>query len=175
LQNATPTSIHIMWETTFGDESIVNWGESDGLGNSTLGEAQTGQGNYRIHDVHLTDLSPNTRYYYKTITDSLDSDIYDFITPDSPLYESSLRLIAMSDMQKDWSNPSKFEEIVHEGIIAYLEDDVGGTIPDGTFIKRVNFVEPEYQTNANGVAKAVQCLGGPDTGGTPLWWDVDNK
>jgi hypothetical protein len=130
LQNATPTSIHIMWETTFGDESIVNWGESDGLGNSTLGEAQTGQGNYRIHDVHLTDLSPNTRYYYKTITDSLDSDIYDFITPDSPLYESSLRLIAMSDMQKDWSNPSKFEEIVHEGIIAYLEDDVGGTIPD---------------------------------------------
>ncbi len=51
----------------------------------------------------------------------------------------------------------------------------GGTIPDGTFIKRVNFVEPEYQTNANGVAKAVQCLGGPDTGGTPLWWDVDNK
>jgi len=51
----------------------------------------------------------------------------------------------------------------------------GGTIPDGTFIKRVNFVEPEYQTNANGVAKAVQCLGGPDTGGTPLWWDVNDK
>lgn len=51
----------------------------------------------------------------------------------------------------------------------------GGTIPDGTFIKRVNFVEPEYQTNANGVAKAVECLKGPDTGGTPLWWDVDNK
>jgi hypothetical protein len=51
----------------------------------------------------------------------------------------------------------------------------GGTIPEGTFVKRINFVEPEYQTNGSAVEKAIQCLGGPDTGGTPLWWDVDNK
>ncbi len=48
----------------------------------------------------------------------------------------------------------------------------GGTITG--FIKRVNFVESEYQTNPQGVAKAVKCLKGPDTGGTPLWWDVNN-
>ncbi len=49
----------------------------------------------------------------------------------------------------------------------------GGTITG--FIKRVNFVESEYQTNPIGVAKAVKdCLNGPDTGGTPLWWDVNN-
>ena len=25
LQNVTPTSIHIMWETSGGDENVVHW------------------------------------------------------------------------------------------------------------------------------------------------------
>ena len=76
------------------------------------------------------------------------------------------------DGQEAWS---EFRRTGYPHQFPLKVNNSNGTIPDGTFIKRVNFVAPEYQTNANGVAKAVECLGGPDTGGTPLWWDVDNK
>jgi hypothetical protein len=47
----------------------------------------------------------------------------------------------------------------------------GGKIPG--FVKRVNLVASEYATNKKAVDRAVEKLGGVDTGGTPLWWDVD--
>lgn len=48
-----------------------------------------------------------------------------------------------------------------------------GNIPEGTFIKRVNFPITEYETNTEGVNGGVELLGGPDVGGTALWWDVN--
>jgi hypothetical protein len=47
----------------------------------------------------------------------------------------------------------------------------GGKIPTEKFIRRINFPQLEYATNPQGVARAVQSLGGPDNGGTRLWWD----
>ena len=35
VQNVTPNSIHIMWETLNGEESIVRWGETESLGMTT--------------------------------------------------------------------------------------------------------------------------------------------
>ncbi len=32
LQNVTPTSIHIMWETSGGDENVVHWNAKDNHG-----------------------------------------------------------------------------------------------------------------------------------------------
>ena len=103
LQNATPTSIHIMWESTSGEETIVQWGENSDFGFTTTGDAVNSIDSFQIHDVHLTNLNPDTRIFYKVITESLESDIFDFVTPTSSGFESSLRLVAMSDMQKDWS------------------------------------------------------------------------
>ena len=37
LQNVTPSSIHIMWETTSNDESTVHWGETTELGYTSTG------------------------------------------------------------------------------------------------------------------------------------------
>ncbi len=36
LQDAEPNSIVIMWETTSGEESIVEWGTTEKLGNKDL-------------------------------------------------------------------------------------------------------------------------------------------
>jgi len=47
----------------------------------------------------------------------------------------------------------------------------GGKIPTDKFIRRISFPQLEYATNPAGIARAVQTLGGPDNGGTPLWWD----
>ena len=38
-------------------------------------------------------------------------------------------------------------------------------------VRRLPFPSAEYQTNAAGVATGVSLLGGPDNGGTKLWWD----
>ncbi|HEY8919065.1 MAG TPA: RagB/SusD family nutrient uptake outer membrane protein [Chitinophaga sp.] len=46
-----------------------------------------------------------------------------------------------------------------------------GKIPTETFIRRIAFPQLEYATNPQGVARALQALGGPDNGGTRLWWD----
>jgi len=74
------------------------------------------------------------------------------------------------DGQEAWS---EFRRTGYPKQFPLIVNNSGGTIPDGTFIKRVNFVEPEYQTNPKGVEEALKCLKGPDTGGTPLWWDVN--
>ncbi|KAA2241835.1 SusD/RagB family nutrient-binding outer membrane lipoprotein [Chitinophaga agrisoli] len=47
----------------------------------------------------------------------------------------------------------------------------GGSIPTERFIRRINFPQLEYATNPQGVKRAVAALGGPDNGGTALWWD----
>jgi len=48
----------------------------------------------------------------------------------------------------------------------------GGLIPSAKGIRRLPFSIDEVNSNPAGVAGAVTLLGGPDTGGTPLWWDV---
>ena len=37
LQDAEPNSITVMWETSSGEESTVEWGETANLGNTTSG------------------------------------------------------------------------------------------------------------------------------------------
>ena len=51
------------------------------------------------------------------------SDLYDFVTPPEPSSEASFTIIAMSDMQRDGSNPDKFDEIIHDGVIDYISDE----------------------------------------------------
>ncbi|PIB34661.1 hypothetical protein BFP72_04165 [Reichenbachiella sp. 5M10] len=74
------------------------------------------------------------------------------------------------DGQEAWSEfrrtgyPKKFPNVVNYS---------NGTIDTDEQIKRINFSATELTTNPDGVASGIQELGGPDTGGTSLWWDVD--
>ncbi len=47
----------------------------------------------------------------------------------------------------------------------------GGTIDTKTQIRRLAYPSSEYSTNAAAVQAGVGLLGGPDNGGTKLWWD----
>ena len=114
LQDAQPNSIIIKWETSFGEESVVEWGETNRLGNKAKGKAESiNFGESRIHEVQLTGLERLTTYYYRVITDGLRSDIYQFKTPPFPKDDISFNMVAMSDMQRDHNEPEKFAEI-HE-------------------------------------------------------------
>ena len=123
LQNATPNSINILWETDLYDESIVEWGMYIFLNEMNEGTSFVNYGSSRIHTVQLTDLEPSTRYYYRLVVGDSYSELYDFITPPEPSSEASFKIIAMSDMQRDGSNPNKFDEIIHDGVIDYISDE----------------------------------------------------
>ncbi|MNY01284.1 Susd and RagB outer membrane lipoprotein [compost metagenome] len=51
----------------------------------------------------------------------------------------------------------------------------GNTIPSIPGIRRIPYPQREYDSNNQSVTAAIQLLGGPDNGGTRLWWDVANK
>jgi hypothetical protein len=74
------------------------------------------------------------------------------------------------DGQEAWS---EFRRTGYPKLFPVSVNNSGGTISTEEFIKRVNFVSAEYETNPDGVASGVSCLSGPDNGGTNLWWDID--
>ena len=125
LQDATPNSMYVLWETDSESQSIVEWGEYAFLTEATTGTSFINYGNSRIHTVELQNLEPNTRYYYRVVLGNYESysDLYDFVTPPEPSSEASFTIIAMSDMQRDGSNPDKFDEIIHDGVIDYISDE----------------------------------------------------
>jgi hypothetical protein len=72
--------------------------------------------------------------------------------------------------QEAWS---EFRRTGYPKLFPVVKNLSGGKISTEAFIKRIEFAAGEYSTNSLGVAQGVTLLGGPDTGGTPLWWDVD--
>lgn len=52
------------------------------------------------------------------------------------------------------------------------KDDSNGTIDPSIGIRRMIFPPKEKTLNAVNYQQAVVLLGGPDNGGTPLWWDT---
>ena len=74
------------------------------------------------------------------------------------------------DGQEAWS---EYRRTGFPRLYPVLVNNSAGKINTQAGIKRINMPAPEYRTNKEEVTKAVQCLGGPDNGGTSLWWDVD--
>ena len=130
LQDANPTSISILWETDGLGETVVEWGLTEELGNVTFGTVENSAGNGMIHTVTLEGLTRFTKYYYSVGIGPAGSAVYSFKTPPFASDQESFRIIAMSDMQRDGSFPNKFNEIVHDGIIKYLDDEFEGDLID---------------------------------------------
>ena len=125
LQNAEPTSMHVMWETSTSGASEVQYGITNTLGTTIQASISTGSGISSICDAHLTGLQPATKYYYKAITNVTESSTYHFITPPLKSYEASFNIVAMSDMQQDWQHTSVFKDIVDDNLIPYIQQEYG--------------------------------------------------
>ncbi|MCC8198167.1 MAG: SusD/RagB family nutrient-binding outer membrane lipoprotein [Tannerellaceae bacterium] len=54
-----------------------------------------------------------------------------------------------------------------------LKNDSQGTIPTDLGVRRLTYTLKEQRDNPEGYASAVRMLGGPDTGATHLFWDID--
>lgn len=130
LQDATPNTIIIKWETSNGEESIVEWGTTKKLGKKALGKSEAMNfGDARLHEVQLTGLDRFTEYFYRVRTGKAVSDIHRFKTPPFAEDRESFNLMAMSDMQYDGQFPNKFAEVVEDGVLEYMADTYGGNLP----------------------------------------------
>lgn len=129
LQHAEPTSMVIMWETSSDNSTSVEYGISSALGIVVAGTAITGNGSSQIHTVELTGLTPATRYHYRAITGSVTSAIYEFVTPALASDETGTNLVAISDMQRDWGNPTVFNQVIQNGVLNYVQDSLSNDLP----------------------------------------------
>ncbi|WP_326281935.1 RagB/SusD family nutrient uptake outer membrane protein [Tamlana sp. 2201CG12-4] len=71
--------------------------------------------------------------------------------------------------QEAWS---EYRRTGYPKIFPVVSNQSGGLVDTDIQIRRIPFVDSELSTNPDGVADAVTKLGGPDNGGTRLWWDT---
>jgi hypothetical protein len=130
LQDATPTSIWIGWETTSGSESTVRFGTSpDDLTRTASGRSIPSEGTARIHHTRITGLQPDTVYYYRVETGAAASDIIRFRTPSESSAEQPFRFVAYSDTQGG-PIPSMHTQIINDGVIAFITGEFGPEMSD---------------------------------------------
>ncbi len=68
---------------------------------------------------------------------------------------------------------STFRRTGYPKLFPVVENNSGGTVSSSVQIRRLSYVLTEYNNNKTEVEKGLLLLGGPDNGGTRLWWDVD--
>jgi len=74
------------------------------------------------------------------------------------------------DGEEAWSD---FRRTGYPKLFPVVVNNSGGTISTTKFVKRIPFAADEDANNPKGVATGVTALGGPDNGGTRLWWDAN--
>ena len=130
LQNAEPTSMHVLWESGTAAASEVQYGTTNGLGTTVQATLATGFGLSRICDAHLTGLQPATKYYYKAVTGNTETDVYHFITPPLQSAEASFNIVSTSDMQQWGAHPTVFSDIVNDNLIPYIQQEYGSDLAE---------------------------------------------
>ena len=106
LQNATPSSIVVAWETKGNStECVVEYGTTENLGRSASGTSQTTVEGHLVHHVALNDLPPDSRVWYQVKTGDAAARVHVFRTPALASDEGRQRFVAYSDMQLDNANP----------------------------------------------------------------------
>lgn len=72
--------------------------------------------------------------------------------------------------QEAWT---EFRRTGYPHLFTVVNNNSNGTIDTQIQIRRLAYPQLEYTTNGAAVTAAVQTLGGPDNGGTRVWWDVN--
>lgn len=129
LQDAEPASVWVMWETTSGTGSVVEYGLTAGLGSTANGSAIPSSGTSQIHHTQISGLEPDTVYFYRVRTGNATSQTYSFRTPASASAEQSFRFAAISDTQGG-SNSGKHAQVINQGIIGFIQAQFGPQVHD---------------------------------------------
>ena len=71
--------------------------------------------------------------------------------------------------QEAWS---EYRRTGYPKLFRAIHNTSGGTITTQFGPRRINYVQSEKDGNPDGLATGLTLLGGPDNGGTRLWWDT---
>ena len=66
---------------------------------------------------------------------------------------------------------AEFRRTGYPKLFPVISNQSNGTINTAIQIRRIAYPQSEYNTNKVGVQSGISLLGGPDGGGTKLWWD----
>lgn len=69
---------------------------------------------------------------------------------------------------------AEFRRTGYPQLAPVVENNSGGAVQSGSFIKRLTFSSTEYNENKENLFDAIGLLNGPDRQGTKLWWDKKN-
>lgn len=72
--------------------------------------------------------------------------------------------------QEAWT---EFRRTGYPRLFPVVNNDSGGAIDTKIQVRRLSYPLSEYSANGPAVKAGVALLGGPDNGGTRLWWDVN--
>ena len=72
-----------------------------------------------------------------------------------------------------WEAWTDYRRTGYPRLFPVVVNNSGGTINTALQIRRLAYPANEYTNNPSNVAAAVATLGGPDNGGTPVWWDTN--
>lgn len=127
-------------------------------------------------DAYLN--SDNTPGAFNDVVASNNATINSTITPkwdDSADFETKLeRIITQKWIAMYLEGCEAWSEYRRTGypkLLPVVSNASGGTIDDNIGARRIPYSDEEYITNADGVASGISHLGGPDNGGTKVWWD----
>lgn len=130
VQLVTATSAWIVWETSSGEGSRVDFGPGETLTRSACGDlvsvfegADPASAITQVHEVLLGDLSADTVYSYQVRTGETTSSIAHFRTPPERTAESDVHIIALGDSQRDDAHPDKLREVVNDGVIPWARGE----------------------------------------------------
>jgi hypothetical protein len=72
-----------------------------------------------------------------------------------------------------WESWTEYRRTGYPRLFPVVVNNSGGTINTALQIRRIAYPSSEYTANKANVSAAVTMLGGPDNGGTPVWWDTN--
>jgi len=117
LQTPTPTSVHVGWHSIDGSDSAVEYGLDENLGLQTTGSFTVLDATTVWHDVHLTGLEPNTRYFYRCVTGEDESEVHRFRTqPADDATDTHVRFMVYGDNRTD--------AVSHTAVVQAFRDKV---------------------------------------------------
>ena len=94
---------------------------------------------------------------------------------DADLFATNLeRIITQKWLALYPDGPEGWAEYRRTGfpkLLPVVTNSSNGTVNTVTQVTRIPYPQSEYNNNKAGVLSGVTLLGGPDNGGTPLWWD----
>lgn len=135
LQQLTDTSVIILWTTQTGRSPEVRYSVDTSYGFTAVGSTRNTALGTRLHKVTLTELQPNTTYYYKVYVgnqDLLPGDVLSFQTAPSVGSDTPFTFVAFGDYGTNSASQKRLRDQMLLDSFNFILTTGDNAYPDGT-------------------------------------------